>query len=85
VIKRAGIKTSALICPVVPYITDAKSLVDALAPLPIRFWVYGLSIQRRLTENWRNIDNLLKNRFPRLKEKIEARICKRWRGIKIED
>jgi DNA repair photolyase len=31
-IKKAGVRTGALLCPVIPYITDAIQLIDMLAP-----------------------------------------------------
>ena len=31
-LREAGIKTSALICPVIPYITDVTPLINMLAP-----------------------------------------------------
>ncbi|MDY7036452.1 MAG: hypothetical protein SV375_09885 [Thermodesulfobacteriota bacterium] len=43
-LKAAGIKTSALICPVIPYITDARPLTDVLAEYADKIWIYGLSI-----------------------------------------
>ena len=41
-LREAGIKTSALICPVIPYITDVKLLIDWLEPLTDTIWIYGL-------------------------------------------
>jgi DNA repair photolyase len=50
-LKAVGIKTSALICPVFPYITDVNSLIDMLAPHTDRIWIYGLSILNRSDQN----------------------------------
>ncbi len=73
-LKEAGIKTSALICPVIPYITDVKPLIDMLAPHTDLIWIYGLSIQERSDRNWQNVQSILKGHFPNLKEQIEAAI-----------
>lgn len=71
-LRKAGIKTSALICPVIPYITDVKPLMDILAPYTDVIWIYGLSIKERSDRNWQNVQSILKCHFPNLKEQIEA-------------
>ncbi|MCP4120014.1 MAG: radical SAM protein [Desulfobacteraceae bacterium] len=70
-LRKAGIKTSALICPVIPYITDVKPLIDMLAPLTDVIWIYGLSIEKRSDQNWQNVEVILKTQFPDLKEQID--------------
>jgi DNA repair photolyase len=71
-LKNAGIKTSALICPVIPYITDVKPLIETLAPHADVIWIYGLSIQERSDRSWQNVQGILHNCFPDLKEQIET-------------
>lgn len=71
-LREAGIRTSALICPVIPYITDVTPLIDALAPNTDEIWLYGLSIQERSDQNWQNVQGILNNHFPNLKGKMEA-------------
>jgi len=71
-LRKADIKTSALICPVIPYITDVKPLIDMLAPHTDVIWIYGLSIQERSDQNWQNVQSILNRYFPNLKEQIEA-------------
>lgn len=70
-LREAGIKTSALICPLIPYITDETPLIDMLAPHTDVIWIYGLSIQERSDLNWQNIEVILKDHFPDLKEQVE--------------
>ena len=70
-LREAGIKTSALICPVIPYITDVKPLIDWLEPLTDTIWIYGLSIEKRSDRNWQNLEIILKEYFPDLREPIE--------------
>ena len=70
-LREAGIKTSALICPIIPYITDVTPLIDMLALHTDVIWIYGLSIQERSDLNWQNIEVILKDHFPDLKEQIE--------------
>jgi len=70
-LKEAGINTSALICPVIPFITEVKPLTDMLVPYTNKIWIYGLSIQNSSDQNWQNITNILNRYFPGEKEQIE--------------
>lgn len=69
--KESGIETGALICPVIPYITDVNSLIDMLVPWADIIWIYGLSIKDPLEPNGQNVLGILDNHFPKLKEQIE--------------
>ncbi len=71
-IREAGIRTSALLCPVIPYITDVVPLIDMLAPITDVIWIYGLSIKERSDRNWQNTQDILNRNFPDLKEQIET-------------
>jgi len=73
-LKEAGIRTGALVCPVIPYITDTIQLVDMLQPYADVIWIYGLSINDRLGQNWLNIQQILNNQFTDLIEQIEPAI-----------
>lgn len=70
-LKEVGVRTGALVCPVIPYITDAIHLIDMLAPYTDVIWVYGLSINDRLGQNWLNIQRILRSQFSNLVEQIE--------------
>ena len=71
-LRDSGIKTSALICPVIPYITDVTPLIEMLAPYTDAIWLYGLSIEDRSDRNWQNVQGILHTHFPDLKEQIET-------------
>ncbi len=71
-LREAGIQTSALICPVIPYITNVTSLIEVLAPYTDAIWIYGLSIEDRSDRNWQNVQGLLQTHFRDLKEQIET-------------
>ncbi len=71
-LKEAGVKTGALICPVIPYITDAELLIDMLMPYTDEIWVYGLSIRDKSGQNRQNIIDIFNNHFPKLKKQIET-------------
>ena len=73
-LREAGIKTSALICPVIPCITDVIPLIDMLDPYTDVIWIYGLSMNARSDRNWQNVEDILNTNFPKLKEPIEAAI-----------
>jgi DNA repair photolyase len=71
-LREAGIQTSALICPVIPYITDVTPLIEMLAPYTDAIWLYGLSIEDRSDRNWQNVQGILHTQFPDLKKQIET-------------
>ncbi|MCP3889384.1 MAG: radical SAM protein [Desulfobulbaceae bacterium] len=73
-LKEAGVRTGALLCPVIPYITDAIKLIDMLAPCTDVIWIYGLSINDRSDQNWLNMQKILSREFPDLLEQIEPAI-----------
>ncbi len=73
-LKAAGVRTGALLCPVIPYITDAIQLINMLAPCTDVIWIYGLSIINRSDQNWLNMHKLLNREFPNLLERIEPAI-----------
>jgi DNA repair photolyase len=69
--KEAGVRTGALVCPVIPYITDAAQLIDLLQSYADVIWVYGLSINDRSEQNWLNIERILHSQFSDLVGQIE--------------
>lgn len=70
-LKEAGIRTSALLCPVIPWISDVKPLIDMLAPCTDVIWIYSLSILDRSEVSWKNVTEILDNYYPELRQKIE--------------
>jgi DNA repair photolyase len=72
--KGAGVRTGALLCPVIPYITDAIRLIGMLASCTDVIWIYGLSIINRLDQNWLNMKKILNREFPDLLEQVEPAI-----------
>jgi len=73
-LREAGIGTSALVCPVMPYITDPIPLIDALAPYTDAIWVYGLSIQGKSQRCWSNVREILSRNFPDVKSDTESAV-----------
>jgi len=67
-LKGAGVKTYALICPVMPFITDVPSLVEMVAPYADTIWIYALSFETEGGRNWQNVRAILDCHFPGLAE-----------------
>lgn len=84
-LKKAGVKTGALICPVIPYITDTFHLIDMVEPYTEVIWIYGLSINDRSGQNWLNVRKILSSHFPDLVEQIEPTLFSKdhmyWRQL----
>jgi hypothetical protein len=68
----AGLSTSALICPVIPYMTDVVPFIDMLAPHADVIWIYGLSMLHRIDRDWQNVESILESHFPDVKAQIET-------------
>ncbi len=73
-LKEAGVRTGALLCPVIPYITDVIQLIDMLEPYTDVIWIYGLSINDRSSQIWLNIQKILNSQFPDLMAQVEPAI-----------
>jgi len=73
-LKEAGIRSGALLCPVIPHITDAIQLIDMLEPITDVIWIYGLGMNDRSGRNWINMQKILSREFPDLLEQIEPAI-----------
>ena len=73
-LRKEGIETYALICPIIPYITDVMLLINMLESHTARIWVYGLSINESSDRNWQNVQEILYKHFPNSKKQIEAAI-----------
>ncbi len=69
-IRAAGVKTYALVCPVIPFVTDTESIVGAVAPYADSIWVYGLRIRNEQDSNWQNVLAVLRQHFPALTGQI---------------
>ena len=85
-LKDAGVGTSALLCPVFPYLTEVIPLIEMLGRHAGKIWVYGLSIANKTDRNWQNVDKILEDHFPDLKNKIERAVFSKenayWRRIR---
>jgi DNA repair photolyase len=73
-LRSAGIATSAMVCPVIPYLTDVRPLIETLAPLADAIWVYRLSVHNESQCGWRNVKDVLEREFPESKEVVETAV-----------
>lgn len=87
-LRDAGIGTSAMICPVIPRITDVLPLVEAVAPYTSVIWVYGLSVQEPSQRCWRNVQDILGRHFQDLDCEIQSIVMDRnhpyWASLRQE-
>lgn len=87
-VKDAGVKTSALICPVIPYITDVAPLIETLTPVVDTIWIYGLSMSHRSDQSWINIDGILSRNFhdkrSRIGETVFSRSHPYWTELRTK-
>jgi DNA repair photolyase len=85
-LKAAGVRTASLLCPVIPWITNVRALVEMLVPHTERIWVYGLSVMDESHAYWANVQRILTTHFPDLKDRIVAAILDRdddyWFGLR---
>jgi len=64
--KAAGIETYALICPVMPYLTDLAALLWSVKDVADQVWVYRFHVRDRSSRNWRNVLTVIERVFPEI-------------------
>lgn len=76
VLKEAGIQTGAMLCPVIPYISEATDLLPELATCADTIWVYGLSVEEADPDDtgWQNTRRILTTQFKDICQQVEAAI-----------
>jgi DNA repair photolyase len=65
-LKRNGIETYVLVCPVMPYITDVEVLIEKVRPHADTIWIYPLEMKSADDKNWRKIQPIIEQHFPGL-------------------
>jgi len=87
-LQSSGSRTAALLCPVIPYITEVIPLIEMLAEQTEKILIYGLSIANKSDRNWQNVDKILEDHFPDLKSKIKSAVFSRnhayWTRLRAE-
>ncbi|MCP4902549.1 MAG: radical SAM protein [bacterium] len=73
----AGIGARALICPVIPLISDVEELLETIAPYTEKIWIYGLSVRDDSARWWTDVRDILKEHFTDIAGEIEAAILSR--------
>lgn len=69
-LKEAGVGTGALVCPVIPYVTDPVPLFEPMVPFSDVIWIYPLNFRDRAGQNCLNVRQILDERYPSDAEKI---------------
>ncbi len=72
-LRAAGIRTYALICPVMPFITDVEGIIDLVAPLVSRIYVYRIEMKTETDANWQHVKRIL--------ERHDAKLVDEYRRI----
>ncbi len=70
--KKQGIRTSALICPVIPHITNVEVLLSKLAGYADKIWIYRLSLPNAQDLPSLNVKRILNQFFAEKAEEIES-------------
>lgn len=70
-LKKAGIETYCLICPVMPFITDVESIIEKVEPYCDTIWIYKLQMNNERGQNWRNISHIIKDKFPEIVDQFK--------------
>lgn len=85
---KAGLRTSAMICPVIPHVSNVMPLIDQVAQHIDKLWVFGLSILDKSEMNWRNVQGILDQHYPEDRERIEDAIFDKdnpyWSELRLE-
>lgn len=88
ILKEAGVKTGALVCPVIPYLTDIVKLIDMVESCADTVWVYGLSIPDRQGRNRKAVKAVLGQHYPDLKDSVLAAVDSRdhdfWKQLALK-
>ena len=78
-IKQAGVRTGALLCPIIPYITEELDLLEDLSEWADTIWIYGLSADSD-DENdigWKNTRQILASHFPHIADQVQTAVLSR--------
>jgi len=87
-LKDAGIETYALICPIMPYITDVEACIEMVAPYADTIWFYALSMKAEQDTNWQAIHKILVRYYPDLVDSYRQIVfsseCPYWIGLRAK-
>jgi DNA repair photolyase len=70
-LKQVGIETYALICPVMPFLTNVEQLIEMVKPYADTIWIYALHMENEKDRNWQNVRRILDRHFPDMTEKYK--------------
>ena len=78
-IKETGIRTGALLCPVIPHLTETLDLLEELSTCADTIWIYPISGDQDdpADRGWHNTRKILAKHFPDIAEQTIAAIVSR--------
>ena len=89
-IKQTGIRTGALLCPIIPYVTEVLDLLEDLSGCADTIWIYGLSADgdKEQDTGWKNTRQILSSHFPGIADRVQAAVLSKedpyWTRVKDE-
>lgn len=75
--KAVGLRTSVLICPVLPFLTDLKALLQSLEDSADFVWIYPLAMNNQIDPNWQNVWRVVRARYPDLAAEFKQAVFDR--------
>ncbi|MGV8120284.1 MAG: radical SAM protein [Candidatus Xenobiia bacterium LiM19] len=63
-LKKNGIESYGMICPVLPYITKVETLIEQLLPCVNTIWIYPLEMKSEEHRNWKAVWPIVQKHFP---------------------
>lgn len=75
--KAAGLITSVLICPVLPFLSDLKALLQSLEDSADFVWIYPLAMNNQIDPNWQNVWRVVSVRYPDLAAEFKQAVFDR--------
>lgn len=85
-LKKNGIESYAMICPVLPYITKTETLIEQLLPCVDTIWIYALEMKSEEHRNWKTVWPLVQKHFPdiagQFRETVFSADHQYWRELR---
>lgn len=69
-LKENRIENYCLINPVMPFITDVFELIERLRGFTDTIWIYSLDVSSRDDRNWKEIENVINQYYPNLRDEF---------------
>jgi len=87
-LKEEGVKTGAMLCPIIPHISEPIDLLADLSTCADSIWIYGLSAEKDDSGDigWRNTKRILRSHFKDISHQAESAIASKehpyWKNLR---